>query len=423
MNEIESVCSLLDGIGDETLRSSSLCKFCQNIALICVRKGMIELSARYLMRAEDVDRTEKSKDMLDSLYLMKRETNDNLNSDFIKIWENHITQRYDDVLKLSGEMKDSNYLSYLKGFASMKKKNYHFAIKCFSKSIKLGFRITDSYNCLGICNFYMKNIRESINAFENGIKLSINCIEPLVFNLAEILGTIGKFDQQMDLLQFYCRLLKSKNNGSLSTLYKIAKITLKEGNYRDAIDKYQYILDEAVNNGNDLPSSTFASEYAYALNMIGDYKTAQKIFKCPDSPSYFEITVTAHSLWLENKFEECFNMIKNLETSDSLSNKAILYYLSGNFKEAFMLSNKARQLEPDNLKIIRNSVLIQLSRQQNIRSGCLIWLTALHYQTDRDEEYYEDLKNVLSTSGLTDKLTICVLQNWKEIINKRNSMK
>ena len=208
--------------------------------------------------------------------------------------------------------------------------------------------------------------------------------------------------------------------GSLSTMYLLARTTLENRNYQDAASRYADIFIELTDKGIDPPSSTFIAEYSYALNMIGNCDVALDKLSLNNANTDFEKAVVAHSLFLSQNYRECEKIVNQLElTGENWCNKAILSFLSGDDRAALQQINNARKNSPNNEQIVRNAILINFSRPQTVKAGCVIWLTFCGYQKDHGPEFYQDLIDQMRLSGNQDELTICALENWKRfVLNK-----
>ena len=172
--------------------------------------------------------------------------------------------------------------------------------------------------------------------------------------------------------------------------------------------------------GLDPPSQHFISEYSYILNMKGDFDSALNNLPPENARTPFERLVVAHSLWLAGRYEECEKMISKFNDGfDIICNKALLSFISGDNRLAIQQINTARKVAPNDLRITRNAGLFQLSRQQTVKSGCAMWLSALGYQRDHQIDFYDNLINQMKISNNDDKLTLCVLENWKIFLRKK----
>lgn len=154
--------------------------------------------------------------------------------------------------------------------------------------------------------------------------------------------------------------------------------------------------------------------------MKGDFNTALSVLSPENTRSDFERLVVAHSLWLAERFEKCELFISKFNSGfDVLCNKALLSFIAGDDRYSMQQINQARKEAPNDLRITRNAVLFQLSRNQTVKSGCAIWLSALGFQRDHQAEFYDNLINQMKISKEEDKLTLCVLENWKIFLRKK----
>ena len=257
-------------------------------------------------------------------------------------------------------------------------------------------------------------MKDSVNYFEKSIRLKSPFISFSLFNLAEVCGVLGRKYEQLSLLKFYDKLQRVHQEGSISTLYLLARVTLENKDYESASKQYRDILYKITIEGIDPPSPQFVAEYSYILNIKGDFESSLNNLNPESAKSDFERLVVAHALWISGRYEECEKMISRFDNGfDVLCNKALLSFIAGDDRTAMRQINSARKEAPHDSRITRNAVLFQLARQQTVKSGCAMWLSALGYQRDHQPEFYEDLINQMKISNDEDKLTLCVLENWK----------
>ncbi|KAI5500492.1 TPR-like family [Trichomonas vaginalis G3] len=243
------------------------------------------------------------------------------------------------------------------------------------------------------------------------MKSSSELSSTAIFNTAEICGVMGRYEEQTSLLQLYARLeIGIRNHGSISTLYKLARLSLEEGDAHTAVGRYQYILDECRALGIDVPSPTFFVEFAHALNLISDYTTALNILPPDDHiKSTLARSVCGHTLFLAKRYDECLKMISDIQTSDAITNQAILKYISDDERGSIQILEQARRRFPSEKSIMRTLVLIKYAKPNTIKSGCMMWLTYLGYQLNYEAEFYNDVVTRLTLAGSPDPVTISAL--------------
>lgn len=419
IDEAQSMASLLLGIQDENLRTSSYNAFLTNLCLYEMSKKKYESALKIIEKLATDNSDPTINDIYGSISLCQNIQPGNM-SPFLSIWHNYLIKKSDSILKCVGEVYGSNYIPFLTGYAFFQNNNYSKAIDFFEISLSNKYRISESLNYAGICCFYLDRIKDSVNYFERAIRMKSPSISFSLFNLAEVCGVLGRKNEQLSLLKFYHRLQKVHQEGSISTLYLLARVTLENKDYDSASKQYSDLLYKITIEGIDPPSPHFIAEYSFILNMKGEFDSALGNLPPERAKSDFERLVVAHSLWLSGQYEECDKMISKFDDGfDILCNKALLSFISGDDRTAMRQINAARKKAPHDSRVTRNAVLFQLARQQTVKSGCAMWLSSLGYQRDHQPEFYEDLINQMKTSNNEDQLTLCVLENWKIFQRKK----
>ena len=436
----KNISSLCFGIENQNLKKKVIVTFHQNLCLYQVSKNNFNSAFDLIKIAQEYDDTNRSNEICGSLYLHNN-SKPPIMTPFLSIWYNYLKKDYKYILQNIGELYGAQYMAFLAGYSHMLNKRHQKAIEYFNESITNGFRISECLNNAGICSFYLNNMKDAVEFLEKAIRVSspsqlalltkLQFPQIPLFNLAEVCGALERTAEQLELLKFYARLESSLKHGSISTLYLLAKITLENAfldyfhiNNEDiyaAYEKYNNIYEEIQLRGIDAPSITFPSEFAYVLNMKGDYQFALKIMPPKSAKTDFEKAVSGHSLWLAKQYQDCDDVIRNIATPESECNRALLSFISSHDKTTISLINNARRESPSDLRIARNASLIYLSRQQTILSGCSIWLTSIGYQLNHQPEYYQDIINQMKTSGKCDPLTLTTLENWKSFRSKKQS--
>jgi tetratricopeptide (TPR) repeat protein len=312
------------------------------------------------------------------------------------------------VLQISGEVFGAPYTNFLCGIALLRQKKFREALECFRLS---QFRITDSLLCSGICAFYLGQPRDSLTFFDRSIRAQSALG---LFNLAELCGCLGKVYEQQILLQFFARAQFAAGEGSLATLYLLAQMPLREGDFRTAVERYQFVLRESVASGVDLPSPTFTLEYAHALNQIGDFAEAEQIFDGGQAADETAKLVRGHTLWGARQFDACRRILDRVGAPEAVANRGILTFLAGNDADALRQLNTARRFAPKNTLITRNAVLVHFAGKQTVRDGCIVWLTALRYQLHEEPHVYDEILAMLNLNGKPDPVTLAALKSWKK---------
>ena len=411
-NEAYEILSLISGISDTSLRNSVTVLFSQNLSIICATHECHELAFKFLQIAQELDSTDHSNRIYDCFCLSF--ANDRLAfylSDFSNLWASYLNRNYNNVLQLVGKFKNEVFYHFLTASAQMGLGNYHEALSEFDKSVSLSFRICESLNGAGICSYKLGRVKESIQYFERAMKSSVSACPDAIFNCAEICGCLGRTEEQTALLQLYARLeYVQTQTGSVPTLYKLSRLSLTNSAFHDAVNQYSYVLNECQNMGMEVPSPDFFCEYAYALNMISDYKTAEEVLPIERVHSDFGRAVHGHTLFLARKYQECYDLIKNIDTYDSLCNIGILNFISGDERKALEVLESARRRFPKERQIVRTIVLIKFAKHNTIKSGAMTWLTYLGYQLHHTKEFYEDVIQGMQLNGNADPVTIASLR-------------
>lgn len=414
--EIDNTFTLLLGISQPEIRKSSITSFLQNVSLLFIKHKDYTNAFNQLQNALKYDVTTKSIRMICFLTLLDEKNPMPFQNEYVNAWKYHITRKHEIVLKTIPSIKENVSCYYLLACAYLYQHKYDLAITSFKQSLSLSYRILDSLIGCGICSYYLRAPKDSLNYFERAIRSSGGSSKIALFNLAELCGTLGSFEQQMILLKFYARLEETTNDGSLNTLYKLGKISMMNNDYNDAVEKFYQVNNECVQRGLDPPSSSFYLEYAYSSNILGDYKTAMEMLpvNLAHKMGDIGIEVAAHSLFLSANYKKCYEFIYNLTTAESKANQGVLAFVAGDDRKAMSLLNSARSFI-ESAEITRNLALIHLSRSQNLKSGCMIWMTKCGYSINHDAQFYSQLYLSLKQNGLTDKLTLCVIDNWRKI--------
>lgn len=121
---------------------------------------------------------------------------------------------------------------------------------------------SESMNYLGICSFYLNRMKDSVNFFEKSIRMKSYTLSFSLFNLAEVCCILDKKYEQLSLLKFYNRLQQVHQEGSISTLYLLARVTLENDDLDSASKQYSDLYYKLTIEGIDPPSSNFVSEYS-----------------------------------------------------------------------------------------------------------------------------------------------------------------
>ena len=411
-SEAYEILALIAGISNERTRNSVTALFAQNLSILCVTYEEYESAFKFLEIAMEVDETNRSDRMFDCYCLSF--SNDRLSShltDFATLWASYLNKNYELVLQLVGNFKNEIFSSFLTATAHMGLGLYREALRDFEKSVSNSFRLTESLNGAGICAFKIGNIKESIHYFERAMKSSVTDCPDAIFNCAEVCGFLGRTEEQTALLQIFARLeYVTTHSGSVPTLYKLSRISLINSSFHEAVGQYQYVLQECQDTGMEVPSPDFFAEYAYALNMISDYKTAEEIFPIERVHNDFGKGVHAHSLFLAHQYNECEKLIANIDTPDSITNVGILNFIAGDERKALQILEGARRRFPKERDILRTIVLIKFSKPKTVKSGAMTWLTYLGYQLHHTKEFYEDIIQGMLLQGNADPVTIAALQ-------------
>ena len=416
LNEGEALdtLALLKGILRREVRVNAITVFCRNVALYQISRGKYQSAFKFVEAIQaNVPGGDTSK-LVAAIFLSQKDVTFDDSSSFARMWKSYFLRDGHTILQVANEKE--RYVPFLRGVAFFGMKKWDEALAAFRESIELKFRLEDSLNYAGICSFYMKQMKDSVEFFEKAIRCS-HVGTAAIFNLAEVCGFLGRSYEQQTLLQFYARMEKAQNKGSLSTLYLLARMSMKDRDWRTAVDRYQFIMDEAKANGMDLPSSSFVIEFAHALNQIGDLPGAVEILNgiTPDSVQAKE--VIAHTLYLERKYSECRDMISSLKTPEATANKAILEFMSGEEMEAMKLITEARKAAPGNLAITKIAALFMFAKQFSAKGGAAIWLTACGYQLNHQPEYYDELLQTYRYGGVCDPVTVASLEFWRNHVN------
>jgi tetratricopeptide (TPR) repeat protein len=405
--------SLLQGISSFSVRSSAIATFTRNLAIYQLNRSEHSSSLRYAELSQDALRSDQNLELVASIHLARQQFDFPTPLPFFRIWRSYFHSEYDSILQLSGELPNARFTPYLRAIAFYGLRRYEQAVENLNQSMANRFRISESLNLVGISLFYLQQIKDSAASFERAIRSTIS-IPEAVLNLAQLCGFLGKTYEQRTFLQYYARLQRLNQSASLSTLYMLAQLTLMEGNSQSAVDQYQFIADESVACGVDLPSDTFLMEFGHALNQTGDWKRAKSVFGSGEKPNGdIGRLVAGHTLWLEGKYAECREMIDRIGCGEAMANRGILAFLAGNDADGIRQMQAARRFAPNDLAITKNTVLMMFAKEENVKSACSIWLTALNYQLDHEPEYYEELINALKVSGELDPVTFCALTNWR----------
>lgn len=412
LNECEAldIIALLKGILRKEIRMKAIGAFCRNLILYQISKGMYQSALKFVdILQENVPSSENSR-LIAIIFLSQKNVEFEDTSAFARIWKSYFTGDYQSILQIS--LENENFVPFLRGVAFFHMQKWSDALKEFRESINLRYRMEDSLNYAGICSFSMKQMKDAVEFFEKSIRCS-QIGTSSVFNLAEVCGVLGRSFEQQSLLQFYVRLEKAQNKGSLSTLYLLARMSMKDRDWRTAVDRYQVILDEAKDTGMDLPSDTFLIEFAHALNQIHDSKTAMELLNGQATQTVEAKEVLAHTLYLERKYHECKELIRTIKTPESTANKAILEFMSGNEMEAMKLITEARKSSPGELAITRVASLFMFAKPNAAKGGAAIWLTACGYQLNQSPSYYDELLQSCRYGGMEDPVTVSSLEYWR----------
>ena len=105
-----------------------------------------------------------------------------------------------------------------------------------------------------------------------------------------------------------------------------------------------------------------------------------------------------------------FDLIKDIDTYDSLCNIGILIFISGDERKALEVLESARRRFPKERQIVRTIVLIKFAKNNTIKSGAMMWLTYLGYQLHHTKEFYEDVIQGMQLNGNADPVTIASLR-------------
>ena len=411
-NDAYELLALIAGISNEQIRNSVTALFAQNLSFLCVKYEDYESAFKYLQIAQEVDETDRSERIYDCFCLSF--ANDRLSShlsDFAALWASYLNKNHELVLQLVGNFKNDIFSPFLTASAHMGLGLYQEALNDFKNSISNSFRITESLNGAGICAFKIGKIKESIRYFERAMKSSVAECPGAIFNCAEVCGTLGRTEEQTALLQIFARLeYVTTHSGSVPTLYKLSRISLLDSSFHEAVGQYQYVLQECQETGLEVPSPDFFGEYAYALNMISDYKTAGEVFPLERVHNNFGKAVCAHTLFLAHQYKECEEIIANIDSPDSLTNMGILQFIAGDDRKALQILEGARRRFPKEREIVRTIVLIKFSKPKTAKSGAMTWLTYLGYQLHHTKEFYEDIIQGMLLQGNADPVTIASLQ-------------
>jgi tetratricopeptide (TPR) repeat protein len=402
--------ALLSGISPMSARANAIASFVQNLVLYQISRKEFDSALRLCANLQPGPKTD---DLVASIFISRRRFEGCHPSSFFRIWKSHFFHDHDSVLQISGELLGAPCVDFLCGIAHLQSRKWREAFDFFNRSISHKFRLADSQSCAGICSFYLNMTKQAIDFFEQSVRSTAHSPISLL-NLAEMCGFLGRSYEQQLLLEFHARTERVLDRGSLSTLYRLAVISLKDGDYETAAERYEAIRSEAIASGCELPSPTFCTEHAHALNHLREFEDAQAVLLV-DAQSRDEAArlVSGHSLWLARKFAACRQMLDGLRAAEAVANRGLLAFVAGNHDDAVRQLSAARKCAPQNMAITRAAALVLFAKRQTVNDGCVTWLTAMNFQIDNDAQFDDAVLEKIRYGSKKDQLTIAALTAWR----------
>lgn len=327
----------------------------------------------YLHLIEQICKSYELKGLKECLSLIFHEQNELQTNKRHNPWYNFL---HDDFKSLETSLtmyQKEKYYNYLKGICLLDNHKFSDALECFLKSRDTNYRIAESLNYAGICSYHLGNIRNSMEYFEKVIRTSSKLSHFSLYNASEVANSLKRYDIQMILLEHYYKMNKSKNEGSVDTIYKLCQLSIKSKNYQDAFDKFRVILEQVIKYGTCFPSKSFISEYAYVLNLLNKPEDALKLYERGCLDDHFTKCVKAHTFFLLGRYEESEDLIHDFREPIDLANKAIFSYMKSDYKTALENLKLALKKKPNSKAITRIQVLIKLSDPKNIIEASKCW--------------------------------------------------
>jgi len=386
------------------LKNQSLSSFWRNISLLAYKNDKLDLSYKYIELAIKYDESKASVKLFQSYGICLLDSND-VKMSFTSLWCNYLLKNNQYILSNARKYEQHQFCNFLLAEAYIACMDYKKSLECYLKSIEKGFRLTESYNGAGICFYHLGRKGESLKAFENAIRTKTKESLLSLYNASEVCGSIGNMEKRLTLLNYYNDINTYETNSEAKQ--KQAELYMHFQDFDKASNILQELIEESKKSGVTKSSHMIDSLYAYTLNMTGCHDQAILINNQSDS---FSLLVRAHSLFLSSKYRECYKLLENKSTFDTLINSAIIEFIGGDQIESFKTLEKAKKLNPKSNIVTRVSTLIRLSNQSTIKSGYYTWLSLMGYQISFKSISYESAIDMLPEDRKKDKITLSAIK-------------